>query len=98
MHSHYEKKIGSDAAYFHALFGLLIAWTFTIRCTRSYFYPGLIPKGMQKNCKKTISSDCAYLNALFWLMIALSSAIWCTRSYFLPVLIIRKCTAIMKRK
>ena len=31
MKNHFEKKIISDGAYLHVLFGLLIAWSSTIR-------------------------------------------------------------------
>ena len=73
MQRHYKKEISSHDAYFHALFGLLIALSSTIRCTRYYFCLGLIPRRIHSYFDNLIISYGAYLHALFVLLIAMGS-------------------------
>ena len=90
MQSHCDQKIGSDGAYFHALFGLLISRSSTIRSTRAYVWPSLIIRFMHSYCERDTSSDGAYHHALFGLFIDWISTTRCTRDYFWHYFILRR--------
>ena len=42
--SNMKRKLSSDIAYLCDFLGLLVSWSSTVRCTRSYLCPGLIIK------------------------------------------------------
>ena len=80
MQSNYGKEIKSDGAYFNALFGIFLAWSSTIGCTRYFLFHCLILKRM--------NTDDVNIRTLFELLLVWSSKIRCTRSYFCPDLIL----------
>ena len=84
MQNHYEKQISSDSTYLHALFGLLLVWSITIRCIISYLCHLLILRRMKRHCEKKICNDGAYFNAFFGRLTPWSSTIRCTRSCVVP--------------
>ena len=90
MIRHFEKEISGHGAYFHALFGLLLAWSNKIRFTRAYFCPCLMFRRMHSHYENKISSDGAYCHALFGLLLAWSIIIKSTIYYFYPCLNLRR--------
>ena len=70
MQRHCEKEISIDGVYLHALFLSFLAWSSTIRCTRSYFCHCMMLIKMERYCENKINSNSADLNAFFGLLIA----------------------------
>ena len=98
MRIHFEKEISGDGAYFRSLFGLLIAWSRTIKCTRSFFWPGLTLRIMHNYCENEILSDGGDLHALFGLLLAWSNTIRCLRYEFCNYFILRRMHSHCEKK